>query len=617
MECRIEHEQGGSSVKSWIRGSLLGAGAFGKVNLALNVENGELFAVKSAECSVRADADYLAIQNEKQILQSLNSPSVISCFGSDWSVENGKSICNIFLEYMPGGSLADLMKKFGGRLNEQLIRAYTKGILQGLQYIHSQGVVHCDIKGKNILVGSSGVKLADFGSAKRVGEDGSSGDCLAVMKGTPLWMAPEVVRQEEQGTGSDIWSLGCTVVEMATGRAPWSSLSNLANHFVALYHIGCTDEVPDVPASLSAQGKDFLQKCFCRDPRQRWTGAQLLQHPFITEVLPLEAPKTPVSPNSVLESNQDRDWDSQTLSIDNFVPVLSLKKRPLFGIQVNKSNEADFRMFTPENRCEPDSESDPWGSSPFSPPAGKWIVVHSPKSCLPDSQFVDGFSNFVTQPLMDISRPQESVEVSDASNRDGRLSLLPEEIHATKSVDVEILLDLPFMGDVSELKGAEDSSTHKGYQSSSLDISVFHARTTCKKGKHIVRIKRRSPLQGKLLSLGCFCMIHFHIAGKREMYTSIHCHSWRNLPHYSGRRCKFKKPFYVSNTEILSINCTKRSLLLKLQYIERIYAWKICCLMNIVSAFHHWNNLYARNNLYAPCDMLLVITCILCHVGLL
>jgi len=281
---------------------------------------------------------------------------------------------------MPEGCLIDFVKQFAssGTLDEHLLRTFTRSIVEGIDYLHSKGIVHCDIKGKNILVGNGAVKLTDFGSSKRVGDamatEYDSVNCGAKVNGTPLWMAPEVVRQVEQGPASDIWSLGCTVLEMATGRAPWS---NFNNHFVALYHIGCTDELPEVPASLSAEAHDFLSHCFQRDPSKRWTSSQLLQHPFLTTrfvavAAPPCAPKAPASPVSVMHFPADSDSDA---SFVHSVPTLaapSLFKRGLVCAQPKVQEQVE----------------DNWWSTPDSPDSGPWIVVKSPKSSPSSPSFV-------------------------------------------------------------------------------------------------------------------------------------------------------------------------------------------------------------------------------------
>ncbi|KAG1359054.1 hypothetical protein COCNU_08G005000 [Cocos nucifera] len=123
---------------------------------------------------------------------------------------------NIFLEFVPGGSISSLLGKFGS-FPESVIRTYTKQLLQGLEYLHQNGIIHRDIKGANILVDNKGcIKLADFGASKQVAKLATM-NAAKSMKGTPYWMAPEVILQTGHSFSADIWSVGCTVIEMATG----------------------------------------------------------------------------------------------------------------------------------------------------------------------------------------------------------------------------------------------------------------------------------------------------------------------------------------------------------------------------------------------------------------
>ncbi|KAH7290380.1 hypothetical protein KP509_30G045900 [Ceratopteris richardii] len=221
---------------------------------------------------------------------------------------------------MDGGTLADLLTRSGGRLGESLVRRYTRSIVHGLHYLHNNGIVHCDIKGQNILIGSTGVKIADFGAAKKMkgaqdkGETGQSD-----FRGTPLWMAPEVVQGLEQGSPADIWSLGCTVVEMIQGRPPWGR--NITDMAAALYKLACSDEDPPLPDCLSDDARDFLLHCLQRNPKDRWTASQLLQHPFLGAMEFTEddeAKHAQLSPRSILEcissdsEMEDRIDDSTT-----------------------------------------------------------------------------------------------------------------------------------------------------------------------------------------------------------------------------------------------------------------------------------------------------------------
>jgi serine/threonine protein kinase len=138
--------------------------------------------------------------------------------------------------------------------------------------------MHRDIKGANILVDNKGcIKLADFGASKKVVKLATISEAKS-MKGTPYWMAPEVIRQTGHNWQADMWSVGCTVIEMATGKPPWSQQFQ---EVAALFHIGTTKSHPPIPEHLSHQGKDFLLKCLQREPTLRPSATELLKHPFV------------------------------------------------------------------------------------------------------------------------------------------------------------------------------------------------------------------------------------------------------------------------------------------------------------------------------------------------
>ncbi|KAG6424696.1 hypothetical protein SASPL_115116 [Salvia splendens] len=256
----------------WFRGEKLGRGSFAQVNLAIPRSQSSflhpLMAVKSCGASLSS-----SLLNEKSILEELKDcPQIIRYYGDSYSFENGEKLYNVLLEYASGGSLADCLKSAGDRtIPEPQVRRYTKALLKGLHYIHKFGYVHCDLKPQNILLTSDGgVRIADFGLAKRAGGGGE-------LRGTPLYMSPEMVAGSEQGAAADVWALGCVVAEMASGSPAWRC-SDLA---ALLMRIGVGEEVPEIPGDLSAEGRDFAEKCFVKDPRGRWTAEMLLNHPFV------------------------------------------------------------------------------------------------------------------------------------------------------------------------------------------------------------------------------------------------------------------------------------------------------------------------------------------------
>ncbi|KAI3497280.1 hypothetical protein L1887_39775 [Cichorium endivia] len=254
----------------WTRGHVLGRGSSATVYTATSTTTGEIFAAKSVVLSKSE-----TLQREQQFLSILSSPYVVSYKGYDITREKNKLMYNLLMQYMPGGTVIDAIKAQNcDRFNELQISKYTRQIIQGLEYIHSYGLVHCDIKGANLLVGDNGVKIADFGCAKWVSEG------VAVC-GTPMFMAPEVARGEEQGFAADIWALGCVVIEMATGGLPWTNVDDPVS---VLYKIGFSGESPEIPGDFSYQAKDFISKCLIQDPNERWGATELLKHPFLEEI---------------------------------------------------------------------------------------------------------------------------------------------------------------------------------------------------------------------------------------------------------------------------------------------------------------------------------------------
>ena len=301
----------------WIKGKVIGSGSFGIVHLAMNKATGALFVVKSAESRVGIQC----LANEANILENLNSPHIVHCIGREVSNgANGERKLNLFMEYMAGGSLADVAEKFGGALDENVIRLYIREILKGLNYLHENGIVHSDLKCKNVLLGSSGsIKLADFGCAKRLSDlriNETSTQSCKYIGGTPLWMAPEVLRNEGVDFAADIWSLGCTMIEMATGKPPWSE--DLSNPMAAILRIARGNEMPRFPPQFSDEGLDFLSKCLDRNPKMRWTAKELLNHPFVLgkpEDWNFRKSDAACSPASILDVGiNEEDYDSDESS---------------------------------------------------------------------------------------------------------------------------------------------------------------------------------------------------------------------------------------------------------------------------------------------------------------
>jgi len=275
-------------IRSWSRGMLLGSGSFGTVYEGISDE-GVFFAVKEVSLydqGSNAQQCIFQLEQEIALLSQFEHENIVHYYGTD--KEDSKLY--IFLELVTQGSLVSLYRKY--RLRDTHVSAYTRQILNGLTYLHERDIVHRDIKCANILVHANGsVKLADFGLAKQA----SKLNVLKSCKGTVYWMAPEVVNPKKTyGPAADIWSLGCTVLEMLTRELPYPDLEWTQ----ALYRIG-KGEPPAIPSTLSRDARDFISQCVKPNPEDRPSASKLLDHPFVNRsIRSVRSMRTSSRPNS-------------------------------------------------------------------------------------------------------------------------------------------------------------------------------------------------------------------------------------------------------------------------------------------------------------------------------
>ncbi|NWU49473.1 M3K19 kinase, partial [Dromas ardeola] len=264
----------------WTRGEVLGKGAYGTVYCGLTSQ-GQLIAVKQVVLDtsdqLTTEKEYQKFHEEVDLLKTLKHVNIVTYLGT--CLED--NILSIFMEFVPGGSISSVINRFGP-LPEIVLCKYTKQILQGVAYLHDNCVVHRDIKGNNVMLMPNGiVKLIDFGCARRlawVSLSGTQSEMLKSVHGTPYWMAPEVINESGYGRKSDIWSVGCTVFEMATGKPPLASMDRLAAMFYIGAHRGL---MPSLPDRFSGTAVDFVHACLTRDQHERPSALQLLDHPFV------------------------------------------------------------------------------------------------------------------------------------------------------------------------------------------------------------------------------------------------------------------------------------------------------------------------------------------------
>ncbi|KAK1300136.1 Mitogen-activated protein kinase kinase kinase YODA [Acorus calamus] len=241
------NENGQILRSKWRKGKLLGRGTFGYVYVGFNSENGQMCAIKEVKdiSDDQASKESLRQLNQEIVLLSqLSHPNIVQYYGSELIDDT----LSVYLEYVSGGSIHKLLQDYGP-FREPVIRSYTGQILSGLAYLHGRNHVHRDIKGANILVDPNG---------------------------SPYWMAPEVIMNGNgYNLAVDIWSLGCTILEMVA----------------AIFKIGNSREIPEIPDHISKEAKNFLKLCLQRDPSARPTAAQLLEHPFVRDQVTVKVPR--------------------------------------------------------------------------------------------------------------------------------------------------------------------------------------------------------------------------------------------------------------------------------------------------------------------------------------
>ena len=303
----------------------IGRGGFGSVYKLLHIPSNKLMAGKSVNPESLSKSARESLIKEIEILKTVTTPFTIQYYGNI-IYDNSPMI---LMEYCEKGSLRDIIDYHNLTLTEDQISFVLYDLLQAILILHKKyKILHRDIKSGNLLLTSTGnVKVTDFGVSRQFDE--KKGENTISKIGTPYWMAPEVCAGQSYSYPADVWSIGCTAIELAEGAPPYCELEPMAA-MIQIYSNGFPGFRD--PKFFSNQFKDFILKCFNKDPTKRETISGLLEHRFIQKVNTLNREHI-MGPLIKLETNFERllngDYSTESIANTETLNLISIARNTI------------------------------------------------------------------------------------------------------------------------------------------------------------------------------------------------------------------------------------------------------------------------------------------------
>ncbi|XP_063712922.1 serine/threonine-protein kinase Pak-like [Symsagittifera roscoffensis] len=263
----------------FIKREMIGSGASGKVYSCTDNENQKKVALK--EMKLKDQKKFVYVVSEIRVMKRIHHANIVNFIGC-FLTPNKKSLM-IVMEFL-WNALTNVILALQAKMDEKYIAYSSYEAILGLEYLHSNSIIHRDIKSDNVLLGLDGsVKLADFGFCAEL----SQANCVRKTQlGTPFWMCPEIARREQYSSNADIWSMGILVIELIDTSPPYMDEDIYSQEpLKAIQEIGRLTEPPEIKRKdeISNSLESFVLSCLTVDPADRPDATTILQDPFLAE----------------------------------------------------------------------------------------------------------------------------------------------------------------------------------------------------------------------------------------------------------------------------------------------------------------------------------------------